>query len=84
MDVLKVAHHGSAYQDWSLTAALRPRLALISCGEGNPYGHPAARTVAGLRALGAMVVRTDRSGDIAVLGDARTLAVATHPRPARG
>ncbi|MFF4344974.1 ComEC/Rec2 family competence protein [Kitasatospora sp. NPDC001540] len=84
VDVLKVAHHGSANQDWSLMAALRPRLALISCGAGNPYGHPAPRTLAGLRALGATVVRTDRSGDIAVLGDARTLAVAAHPHPGHG
>ncbi|MFJ1756852.1 ComEC/Rec2 family competence protein [Kitasatospora sp. NPDC088134] len=84
VDVLKVAHHGSANQDWSLMASLRPRLALVSCGEGNPYGHPAPRTVAGLKALGATVVRTDLVGDIAVLGDARTLAVATHVRPARG
>ncbi|MFC5663983.1 ComEC/Rec2 family competence protein [Kitasatospora misakiensis] len=69
VDVLKVAHHGSAYQDWALTAALSPRLALISCGEGNPYGHPSARTVDRLRALGATVLRTDRVGDIAVTGD---------------
>lgn len=80
VDVLKVAHHGSAHQDWSLAAALRPRLALISCGTDNPYGHPAPRTVAHLRALGATVLRTDTSGDIAVLGDTpATLHAATHP-----
>ncbi|MFJ5923710.1 ComEC/Rec2 family competence protein [Kitasatospora sp. NPDC092948] len=84
VDVLKVAHHGSANQDWALMAALSPRLALISCGTGNPYGHPAPRTVAGLRALGATVVRTDRVGDIAVLGDALSLAVASHLRSAHG
>ncbi|ROR44413.1 ComEC/Rec2 family competence protein [Kitasatospora cineracea] len=84
VDVLKVAHHGSANQDWSLMAALRPRLALISCGAGNSYGHPASQTVAGLKALGATVVRTDRSGDIAVLGDTRSLAVATHLHQSRG
>ncbi|WP_051732120.1 ComEC/Rec2 family competence protein [Kitasatospora phosalacinea] len=84
VDVLKVAHHGSANQDWTLMAALRPRLALISCGAGNPYGHPAPQTVAGLQALGAAVVRTDRSGDIAVLGDSRSMAVAAHPQPVHG
>ncbi|GAA2085450.1 hypothetical protein GCM10009759_05220 [Kitasatospora saccharophila] len=84
VDVLKVAHHGSANQDWALMAAFRPRLALISCGVGNPYGHPAPQTVAGLRALGATVVRTDDSGDIAVLGDSRTLAVATRSRSGHG
>ncbi|MFD7452243.1 ComEC/Rec2 family competence protein [Kitasatospora sp. NPDC059827] len=85
VDVLKVAHHGSAHQDWDLTGALRPRLALISCGEGNPYGHPSPRTVDRLRASGATVLRTDRAGDIAVTGDSpATLAVAVHPQPAHG
>ncbi|MEU4114029.1 ComEC/Rec2 family competence protein [Kitasatospora sp. NPDC028055] len=85
VDVLKVAHHGSAHQDWDLTGALRPRLALISCGEGNPYGHPSPRTVDHLRALGATVLRTDRVGDVAVTGDSpSTLAVAVHPQPAHG
>lgn len=80
VDVLKVAHHGSSHQDWDLAAALHPRLALISCGKDNPYGHPAAQTVARLRALGATVVRTDQVGDIAILGTSAALSVATHPR----
>ena len=69
VDVLKVAHHGSAYQDPALFARVRPRLALISVGVGNPYGHPAARTVTELQALGAVVLRTDEDGPIAVTGD---------------
>ncbi|MFE2986764.1 ComEC/Rec2 family competence protein [Streptomyces sp. NPDC059262] len=68
VDVLKVAHHGSAYQDPVLLRRVAPRLALISCGEGNPYGHPSARTVAELRAGGAAVLRTDRDGALAVTG----------------
>ncbi|MFE7559885.1 ComEC/Rec2 family competence protein [Kitasatospora sp. NPDC057500] len=84
VDVLKVAHHGSAYQDWELTAALGPRLALISCGEDNPYGHPSPRTVDRLRALGATVLRTDRMGDIAVTGgDPGHLGAAVHPHAER-
>ncbi|MCX5212972.1 ComEC/Rec2 family competence protein [Kitasatospora sp. NBC_00240] len=80
VDVLKVAHHGSAHQDRNLAAALRPRLALISCGRDNPYGHPAARTVDRLRGLGATVLRTDLSGDVAVLGDtSATLGAVTRP-----
>lgn len=66
VDVLKVAHHGSAYQDERLLERLRPRIALISCGAGNPYGHPAPRTVDALRAAGALVRRTDRNGALAV------------------
>ncbi|MFG2821267.1 ComEC/Rec2 family competence protein [Kitasatospora sp. NPDC048365] len=84
VDVLKVAHHGSANQDRALTAALHPRLALISCGIGNPYGHPSPHTVADLRGLGATVLRTDQRGDIAVLGTHDRLTAATHPHPPRG
>ncbi|KAB1146361.1 MBL fold metallo-hydrolase [Streptomyces luteolifulvus] len=68
MDVLKVAHHGSAYQDPDLIRRVAPRLALISCGSDNPYGHPAPGTVEALRSGGAMVLRTDRDGALAVAG----------------
>ncbi|WP_225882105.1 ComEC/Rec2 family competence protein [Streptomyces aureocirculatus] len=68
VDVLKVAHHGSAYQDPLLLRRTGSRLALISCGADNPYGHPSPRTVAALRAGGARVVRTDTSGAVAVTG----------------
>ncbi len=68
VDVLKVAHHGSAYQDPGLLRRVSPRLALISCGADNPYGHPSPRTVAALRAQGAAVLRTDSAGPIAITG----------------
>ncbi|WP_449352330.1 ComEC/Rec2 family competence protein, partial [Streptomyces shaanxiensis] len=68
VDVLKVAHHGSAYQDPELIRRVAPRLALISVGAGNSYGHPAPSTVAALRAGGAVVLRTDRDGALAVVG----------------
>jgi competence protein ComEC len=68
VDVLKVAHHGSAYQDPELLRLAAPRVALISVGAGNPYGHPAPSTVAALRAGGALVLRTDRDGALAVGG----------------
>ncbi|MFF9309402.1 ComEC/Rec2 family competence protein [Streptomyces sp. NPDC014748] len=69
VDVLKVAHHGSAYQDPDLLHLTAPRLALISCGPDNPYGHPAPRTVTSLRTQGAAVLRTDEDGPIAVTGE---------------
>ncbi len=81
VDVLKVAHHGSAYQDPPLIHRLAPRLALISCGADNPYGHPAPRTIAALRAQGARVLRTDTDGAIAILGtEARLSATVTGHR----
>ncbi|MCQ8827619.1 ComEC/Rec2 family competence protein [Streptomyces malaysiensis] len=75
VDVLKVAHHGSAYQDPQLLRRLSPRLALISCGADNPYGHPSPRTIGSLRARGAAVLRTDTDGPIAVTGDQGLRAV---------
>ncbi|MFE2421084.1 ComEC/Rec2 family competence protein [Streptomyces hokutonensis] len=75
VDVLKVAHHGSAYQDPDLMHRVAPRLALISCGADNPYGHPAPSTVAALRAMGAVVLRTDRDGALAVGGEGAGLRV---------
>ncbi|MFF8189734.1 ComEC/Rec2 family competence protein [Streptomyces bobili] len=76
VDVLKVAHHGSAYQDPDLLRAVAPRLALISAGADNPYGHPAPSTVAALEATGAVVLRTDRDGALAVAGTGTELRVA--------
>ncbi|MEU6627003.1 ComEC/Rec2 family competence protein [Streptomyces parvus] len=73
VDVLKVAHHGSAFQDAGLLHSVRPRLALISCGADNPYGHPSPRTVAALGAAGARVLRTDTDGPIAVAGAGKGL-----------
>ena len=66
VDIYKVAHHGSRYQDLTLLKELSPTLALISAGEGNSYGHPAPATIAALEHLRAKVLRTDRDGAIAV------------------
>ncbi|WP_409472172.1 ComEC/Rec2 family competence protein [Streptomyces sp. HC307] len=76
VDVLKVAHHGSAYQDPDLIRRAAPRLALISCGADNAYGHPAPSTVAALRDGGAAVLRTDLDGAMAVVGAGAELRVA--------
>ncbi|MDF3288235.1 ComEC/Rec2 family competence protein [Streptomyces silvisoli] len=68
VDVLKVAHHGSSHQDPALLARLHPRLALISCGMGNKYGHPSPRTLNTLHTEGTTVLRTDTDGPIAITG----------------
>lgn len=67
VDVLKVPHHGSRYQDPEFLTSLGARLAVISVGEGNTYGHPAPETLHMLEATGALVRRTDESGDVAVV-----------------
>jgi competence protein ComEC len=66
-DVLKVAHHGSAAQDRAFLAAVRPRVAVTSVGADNDYGHPAPELLAELRGLGALGLRTDRQGDVALV-----------------
>lgn len=64
VDVLKVAHHGSARQDPDLASRVRATLAVISVGEGNPYGHPAPSTIDMEHDAGAVVMRTDECGDV--------------------
>ncbi|MEV4733220.1 DNA internalization-related competence protein ComEC/Rec2 [Saccharopolyspora sp. NPDC049426] len=66
-DVLKVPHHGSRYTTPRLLRAVRPRLALISVGAGNDYGHPNPFVIDTLARAGTRVLRTDQEGDIAVL-----------------
>ena len=75
-DVLKVGHHGSATSSGGpFLDAVRPRLALVSVGLGNSYGHPSAEVMATLAARGAQVLRTDRLGTIVVSTDGRRLLV---------
>ncbi|HEU4568603.1 MAG TPA: MBL fold metallo-hydrolase, partial [Marmoricola sp.] len=66
VDVLKVAHHGSAKQDPELVRGLGAQVALISVGRDNDYGHPAPSTLALLRSARLLVRRTDEDGDVAV------------------
>ncbi len=66
VDVLKVPHHGSRYQDLDFLCSLGARVALVSVGADNDYGHPAADTLAPLEASGSRVLRTDLDGDLVV------------------
>ena len=67
LDLLKVAHHGSATASTdAFLAAARPAVAVTSAGFGNPYGHPAPSTLSRLRASGATVFRTDTDGSVEV------------------
>ena len=67
LDLLKVAHHGSATASTdAFLATVRPSIAVTSAGLGNPYGHPARSTLERLRASGADVFRTDLDGSVEV------------------
>ncbi len=62
-DVLKVAHHGSAYTtSEAFLKAVEPRYAFISCAKENDYGHPAGQTLDRLAAVGASVHITADEG----------------------
>jgi competence protein ComEC len=69
VDVLKVPHHGSRYQDLDWLVSLRPEVALLTVGEDNGYGHPSPDLVRTLEGAGTRVLRTDTDGALAVLGD---------------
>jgi competence protein ComEC len=69
VDVLKVPHHGSRHQDLDFLLGLRARLALVSVGADNDYGHPAPDLLAALTASGAQVRRTDLDGDVLVTAE---------------
>jgi competence protein ComEC len=76
VDVIKVAHHGS--EDAGLADLLdrtRPDLAVISVGEGNPYGHPAPATLATLADHGIRTMRTDRDGAVVIEVRGRAVSV---------
>jgi competence protein ComEC len=65
VEVLKVAHHGSADEGLRvLLERLRPAAAVIPVGAGNRYGHPHPTTMRTLRSAGPRVFRTDRDGDV--------------------
>jgi competence protein ComEC len=81
-DVLKVAHHGSAYQEPQFLDAVDPAVALVSVGLDNDYGHPNAALLARLTRGGTRVLRTDQGGDLAaVVTGGRGLAVVARGDP---
>jgi len=78
VDVLKIPHHGSRYQDEDWLLSLRPRIAIASVGADNDYGHPAASTLDPLIGAGVTVERTDQDGSVAITAGAAGLGYATH------
>ena len=75
VDIYKVCHHGSKYQDQELMRALSAQIAVISVGAKNSYGHPAPETIASLTRLGTQVVRTDLDGAVAITAKEHHLRV---------
>jgi len=78
-DILKVGHHGSAYSSTpEFLAAVHPKIAIISCGRHNLFGHPSPRTISALTAAGSAIFRTDNDGGVSVSTDGNAVVVASH------
>ncbi len=77
VEILKVAHHGSADARLpELLELVRPRIAVVSVGAGNDYGHPAPATMGALERFPDLAVyRTDEDGQVVVESDGRKLSV---------
>jgi competence protein ComEC len=68
--VLKVGHHGSrSSTSLEFLEKVSPIYAVISCGEGNDYGHPHPETLKALEDAGINILRTDLSGTIVLTTD---------------
>lgn len=76
--ILKVAHHGSRTSSSpELLEGWRPDIAIISCGRGNTFGHPAPEVVERLRSVGAEIYRTDLDGQVTLDTDGKSVSVGT-------
>ena len=94
LDLLKVAHHGSKTASTeAFLETVRPKVAVVSAGLGNPYGHPAPATLDRLHAIAGKTFRTDLDGSVDVTLDGTSVRVrasggrpgpaAPTPRPTR-
>ena len=76
--ILKAGHHGSRTSSGeALLKLVQPRLAFISCGKHNHYGHPSPETLARLEATGTIIFRTDQDGQIRLRFTREKLEVTT-------
>jgi len=75
-DILKVAHHGGGNSSTARFLDLvEPRVALVSCGRDNPFGHPHVDVVQELRGRGARLLRTDLEGTVVVRLEKRKMLI---------
>ena len=73
-DVLKVGHHGSSGSScYQFFYEAEPKIAVISCGRDNDYGHPHEETLGRLKDAGVTVYRTDELGSIVIFSDGITV-----------
>ncbi len=76
--VLKVPHHGSfTSSSEPFLDMVSPEVAIISCGKGNPFGHPHTDTIDKLNKRKIKIYRTDQNGSISVITDGKNYFVET-------
>lgn len=76
--VIKIGHHGSASStSYQFLREVNPQYAVISVGADNSYGHPTADVLSRLRDADVKTYRTDMQGEIVMVSDGQTVAVAT-------
>ena len=81
-DVLKVGHHGSSSATTpAFLRAVRPRIAIVSVGRRNAFGHPSRETLVRLRSIHAQTYRTDLDGAVTVETDGRKIWVWRSRKP---
>lgn len=75
-EILKVGHHGSNSSTTDeFLEAVSPEIAVISCGEGNKYGHPHKETTDRLEKAGIPIYRTDKLGTIVIKTNGKTYEI---------
>lgn len=82
-DVLKAGHHGSSTSSSeAFLDAVSPRIAAVSCGAGNDYGHPHREVMASFSQRGITVYRTDLKGSVVFATDGKNITVQTEKEAA--
>jgi len=80
-EVLKVAHHGSNHSStMHFLKAVQPKIALVSLGKNNRYGHPGEESMERIKKVGAKIYRTDLLGHITLLSDGKKIQIQSQKK----
>jgi len=81
-DIIKIPHHGSSTSsNLSFIKKVNPKVAIISCGQNNSYGHPSIKTLERLEKNGIDIYRTDINGTILINTDGYNYEVIVEKSP---
>lgn len=79
VNVYKVGHHGSSTSSSEVfLEAIRPDIAVISCGKKNKYGHPASEALERIKKFTDKIYRTDECGTVKIVSDGTSLEIITN------